>query len=133
MNYITQSPLKIGEMVERYHRPEAGAIVLFSGDVRNHHQGRGVEYLEYESQVEMAQASIEQILNDAKTKWELHDAFAVHRIGRVLPGESSVVIITTSSHREEAYSANRYIIDRIKEETPIWKKEFFSGGSSVWH
>ncbi len=131
--HLSNELLPIGEIVERYHHPRAGALVLFSGEVRNHHQGRSVSKIEYEAHEQMAEDSLAQICARAKEKWELHDAFCIHRLGPVEIGESSVVVITSSSHRPQAYEANRYIIDRLKEETPIWKHEFFEDGEKTWH
>lgn len=114
------------------HHAKAGAIVLFSGEVRNHHEGESVDFLEYEAHEEMAAHSIHLILQEAQKKWPLHFAFAQHRIGKIDIMESAVVVVTSSSHRLEAYDANQYIIDRIKEETPIWKKEYFTSGGAKW-
>jgi molybdopterin synthase catalytic subunit len=80
----------------------------------------------------MAEKMISSIIADARLKFKLHGAICVHRIGKVEVCESAVVVITTSSHREEAYAANRYIIDRVKHEAPIWKKEIFSDGTAEW-
>lgn len=114
------------------HDAKAGAIVLFSGEVRNHHEGQSVDFLEYEAHVEMASKAIFEIIKQAKQKWPLHYVHAQHRIGKVAISESAVVVVTSSAHRDAAYEANRYIIDRIKAEAPIWKKEFFSEGNGVW-
>ena len=89
-------------------------------------------YLEYETQEVMAAKAIKQILDDAAVKFPLKIAVAQHRIGKVGISESAVVVITASPHRSEAYSANRYIIDRIKHEAPIWKCEYFTDGTKEW-
>lgn len=111
---------------------QAGAVVVFSGNVRNHHEGRGVLYLEYEAQEELAESQIKAILGEARERWGLHYAHAIHRLGRVEIAEASVLIVVSASHRGEAYEASRYIIDEIKERAPIWKKEFFEEGDSTW-
>jgi molybdopterin synthase catalytic subunit len=85
-----------------------GAVVTFLGLVRNHNAGRRVQHLEYEARV------------------ALH-----HRIGRLEVGEASVAIAVASAHRAEAYAACRYVIERVKQIAPIWKREFFEGGD-VW-
>jgi molybdopterin synthase catalytic subunit len=130
--YISDSPLDVVGLLASAHHPKAGALVLFSGEVRNHNLGRDVDYLEYEAYIPMASRMIKEILNEALRKWSLHIALAQHRIGKVEVGESAVVVITASSHRREAYEANRYIIDRIKHEVPIWKCEYFSDGTKKW-
>jgi len=73
-----------------------------------------------------------QFRAEAREKWGLQHAIAQHRIGRLAIGESAVVVITASSHRREAYEANRHIIDRIKHEVPIWKCEYYADGSHQW-
>jgi molybdopterin synthase catalytic subunit len=119
-------------MLARAHHPGAGAVVLFSGEVRDSNLGRTVAFLEYEAYAPLADRLIAEILTMAKEKWGLHIAFAQHRTGRVAVGDTAVVVITASAHRSEAYAANRYIIDRIKHEAPIWKCEHYADGGSEW-
>lgn len=130
--YISEEPLDIVGLLKSAHHPAAGAVVLFSGEVRDHNGGRTVDYLEYEAHVSMASKMIEQILEDAREKWRLNISIAQHRVGKVIVSESAVVVITASAHRSEAYAANRYIIDRIKHEVPIWKCEYFTDGNKEW-
>lgn len=130
-HYISSEPLNFAELFA-HDLPQAGAVVLFSGEARNHHKGREVAYLEYEAHEILAAKSIESILNDAKEKFRLHMARCVHRTGRLYPGEPAVIVVTAASHREEAYEANRYIIDRVKRESPIWKNEFYPDGTNEW-
>jgi molybdopterin synthase catalytic subunit len=119
-------------MLKAAHHPGAGAVVLFSGEVRDNNRGRDVAFLEYESYIPLASKMIADILQDARDRWSLHSAIARHRIGKVAIGETAVVVITASAHRSEAYAANRYIIDRIKHEAPIWKCEYYADGSHEW-
>ena len=130
--YVTASPLDLAALLSNAHHPKAGAVVLFSGEVRENNQGKQVEYLEYEAYVPMASKMIASVLNEAMSKWNLTIAVARHRIGKVEVGESAVVVITCAAHRKEAYAANRYIIDKIKHEVPIWKCEYFTDGSKKW-
>lgn len=130
--HITHTLIDLNKIVSLAHHAKAGAIVLFSGEVRNHHEGESVDFLEYEAHEEMADRSIQEILQDTNLKWPLHFAFAQHRIGKVDIMESAVVVVTSASHRGEAYEANQYIIGRIKSETPIWKKEYFTTGDAKW-
>ena len=132
INPISEQALNIVNLLSNAHHPKCGAIVLFSGEVRDGNNGKEVSYLEYEAQPVMATKMINEILDEAKSKWPLHIAVAQHRIGKVAIGESAVIIITATPHRKEAYDANRYIIDRIKHEVPIWKCEYFSDGSHEW-
>ncbi len=132
MNHISALPLDIVGLLAGAHHPQAGAVVLFSGDVRDNNLGKEVAYLEYEAHESMAAKMIAAILEEAQSKWPLNIALAQHRIGQVKVGESAVVVITASPHRSEAYAANRYIIDRIKHEVPLWKCEYFTDGTKKW-
>lgn len=131
-NHISAAPLDIVELLKNAHHPGAGAVVLFSGEVRDSNRGREVAYLEYESYAPLASKLIGDILQEAKEKWKLQIALACHRVGKVAISDTAVVVITASAHRSEAYAANRYIIDRIKHEAPIWKCEHFTDGAHEW-
>lgn len=130
--YISNEPINPASLLAASHHPQAGALVLFSGDVRDNNLGHQVAYLNYEAKESLAAKMIHEILETARLRWKLNIAAAQHRIGKVGVGESAVVVITASAHRREAYEANRYIIDRIKHEVPIWKCEYFSDGSYKW-
>lgn len=132
MNYITDKPLDYSSLFDDFRDPNSGAVVLFSGEVRGSNQGKVVSHLEYEAYDAMAERMIESILEEAKTKWSLNKAVCVHRTGRVEISGCAVVVITASAHRSAAYEANRFIIDRVKHEVPIWKHEFFTDGTSEW-
>jgi molybdopterin synthase catalytic subunit len=129
---ITAEPIDIAKLLQQAHRAEAGAVVLFSGEVRNNHNGKAVQYLEYEAYIPMAEKIIDGIVQQAIERWKLCFASAVHRIGRVEISESAVVVITVHGHRKEAYEANQYIIDKIKSDAPIWKCEHYTDGSLEW-
>ena len=129
---ITDEPINAAALLAEAHHPKAGAIVLFSGEVRDNNAGEEVDYLFYESHIALAQNTINAILKEATERWSLNLAVAQHRIGKVEIGESAVVVITASPHRKEAYIANRFIIDKIKHEAPIWKCEYFKNGQKVW-
>jgi molybdopterin synthase catalytic subunit len=129
---ISAEPLDIAELLSIAHHPGAGAVVLFSGDVRNNNNNKEVAFLEYEAQVRMATTMIRSILIEATEKWKLTIAIAQHRIGKVSVTETAVIVITASAHRKEAYAANQFIIDKIKNEAPIWKCEYFTDGTKQW-
>lgn len=131
-NYISEAPLDPVDLLSRAHHPRAGAVVLFSGEVRDGNNGREVAFLEYEAHAVLASKMIARILEEAISRWSLHIAVAQHRTGKVAVGESAVIVITSSAHRKEAYMANRFIIDKIKHEVPIWKCEHFSDGTKEW-
>ena len=106
--------------------------MLFSGDVRINNLGKEVAHLEFEAQEKLAAKMIQEILEQATQKWQLNIAVAQHRLGKVGISECAVVVITASPHRKEAYDANRYIMDRLKHEVPIWKCEYFTDGTHKW-
>lgn len=130
--FIISEPIDLNIALHKAHHAKAGAVVLFSGEVRNHHEGQSVAFLEYETQAEMAQSQMRKIVEEATAKWGLHFVFCQHRIGKVELTESAVVVVTSGSHRNEAYQANIEIIDRIKSEVAIWKKEYLVDGSGIW-
>lgn len=129
---ITNAPIDIALLLQQAHHPKAGGVVLFSGEVRNHHAGKSVRYLEYEAYAPMAEKLIREVVQTAIQKWDLLYAAAVHRVGRIEISESAVAVVTAHSHRKEAYEANQYIIDRIKQEAPIWKCEYYEDGTHAW-
>ena len=129
---LSADPLDIVGLLSRAHHPGAGAVVLFSGEVRDSNKGRSVLGLEYEAYAPLANKLIAEILEEARVKWSLHVAIAQHRTGKVSVGDTAVVVITASAHRSEAYAANRHIIDRIKHEAPIWKCEHYADGTKEW-
>lgn len=130
--YITDEIINIADLLNIYKDPAAGGLVLFSGDVRNHNLGKEVSHLFYEAAESMAEKMMEELLREAKEKWNLVSAFAIHRTGNVKTGECAVAVLTSSAHRKEAYEANRYIIEKIKHELPLWKCEYFADGSKQW-
>lgn len=129
---LSAEPLDVVALLAQAHHPAAGAVVLFSGEVRDHNNGMGVDYLEYEAYEAMATKMIKTIIADAHEKFPLNVAVAQHRTGKVAVGETAVIVITASAHRAEAYAANQYIIHRIKHEATIWKCEYFSDGTKQW-
>jgi len=129
---LSGEPIDMPGLLSGAHHPGAGAVVLFSGEVRDNNLGREVAYLEYEAYEPLAVSLIAEILATAKQRWSLHTAIAQHRTGRVDIGDTAVVVITASAHRGEAYAANKYIVDRIKHEAPIWKCEHYADGAHQW-
>ena len=110
--------------------PDAGAVVTFTGTVRDNARGRTVTALEYEAYPSAAEKMLARVAAEAADRWpEVRMAIA-HRTGRLLPGEASVVIACASPHRENAYAASAFAIARIKEIVPIWKKEWYADGSA---
>jgi molybdopterin synthase catalytic subunit len=112
-------------------RGSDGAIVTFLGLVRNHNVGRRVRYLEYEAYEPLALKTFEHIAAEVRSRWPQVRLALHHRIGRLEIGDASIAIAAASPHRADAYASCRYVIERVKQVAPIWKREFFDGGD-VW-
>jgi MoaE-MoaD fusion protein len=110
--------------------PGAGAIATFIGTVRDRGRGRAVTHLEYEAYAPAAELSLAQIGDEIRHTWGIEHVAIVHRVGSLTVGEASVVISVASAHREDAFAACRYAIERIKEIVPIWKKEHYADGAA---
>jgi MoaE-MoaD fusion protein len=110
--------------------PGAGAIATFIGTVRDHGRGRAVTHLEYEAYAPAAELTMAQIGDEIRERWGVDHVAIVHRIGSLAVGEASVVISVASAHRDAAFEACRYAIERIKEIVPIWKKEHYADGAA---
>jgi molybdopterin synthase catalytic subunit len=128
---IVQGPIDLDEVLDSVKSPEAGAIDVFIGTTRNHSDGRKVLSLEYEAYEPMAIKLMEAVGAEAGRRWGIDRFAIIHRTGRVGVGDASVVIAVSAVHRREAFEACRYMIDALKRDIPIWKKEVFSDGE-VW-
>jgi MoaE-MoaD fusion protein len=122
---VTEEPLAVERLAKLVARPTAGAIVSFQGTTRD------VERLEYEAYREMAEQRMASIVAETIERHGLEAAAAEHRVGVVPLGEASVIVAVSAAHREQAFAGAREIIDRIKAEAPIWKKEI-DRGSEGW-
>ncbi|HEY2635798.1 MAG TPA: molybdenum cofactor biosynthesis protein MoaE [Solirubrobacteraceae bacterium] len=114
---VTGEPLALDAVRSRVSDPRAGAVVCFEGVTRD------VDHLDYEAYAEMAEPRMREIVAEAIARHDLCAAAAEHRTGRVGLSEPSVVVAASAPHRGEAFAGAREIIDRIKAEAPIWKKE----------
>ena len=128
---ITNEPLNPEEITAQVRRDSNGAVITFLGTTRDFSEGRNVEYLEYEAYQPMAENMLQQIADELREKWDIADFAVAHRVGRVDIGEISLVVALSSPHRQQAFEAGQYVVDRIKQLVPIWKKEAFEGGE-VW-
>eukprot|EP01121_Diplochlamys_sp_Union-15-3_P001718 TRINITY_DN11497_c0_g1_i3.p1 TRINITY_DN11497_c0_g1~~TRINITY_DN11497_c0_g1_i3.p1 ORF type:complete len:150 (-),score=14.20 TRINITY_DN11497_c0_g1_i3:116-565(-) len=128
---VQSEVLNLEKISQEISAPEAGAISIFSGVTRNHHQGKRVIKLEYEAYVPMAEAKMKKIIEEIRRKWKdiIHVAL-YHRIGEVPLQESSVIVIISSVHRRDGLEAVHYAIDEIKAVVPIWKREYYEDGST---
>lgn len=129
---IVEERLDVGSIVSGVFRPDCGAVATFIGTTRIDESGdAAVEHLEYEAYRPMADRKLEEIGAEIEERWDVREVSIVHRVGRVDPGEPSVVIVVAAPRRGPAFEASRYAIERIKEIVPIWKREVWSDGY-VW-
>lgn len=127
---VQSDPLDARELEAMVAHPGAGAIATFIGVVRNSGRGKTVTHLEYEAYAPAAELALAQIGEEIAAKWEIEHMAITHRMGMLQVGEASVVISVASAHRDAAFDACRYAIERIKEIVPIWKKEHYLDGAS---
>ena len=129
---VTTEPLDVQQVHDLVKSSADGAVVTFDGIVRDNFDGREVRYLEYEAYAAMAEKKMADIAAEMQDKFAVGDVAMVHRIGRLEIGESSILIAVAAPHRQPAFEACAYAMDRVKQEVPVWKKEFFADGESHW-
>ncbi len=128
---IQDTPLCLQDVIDVVTSPSHGGLVTFSGVVRNHSKGKSVSRLDYEAYGPMAQKKLIELGQEARQKWPGVQVAIVHRVGTLIPGDLAVVIAVSAPHRKEAFLACEYVIERLKEDVPIWKKEYGEDGE-VW-
>lgn len=128
---LTDQELPIAEAYEWAVVPHCGAVVLFSGTVRDHADGRAdVQHLTYEAYEDQVTPVFTSIVDELRARWpDTGRVVLLHRTGRLDLEESSVIAVVSAPHRPEAFEAARYAIDALKESAPIWKHEVWADGS----
>lgn len=129
---ITADALDPAPLAAYVLTPEDGAVVTFAGVARNHFGGRATAFLEYEAYAELARPALAQIAAEARERWSIGRVAVHHRVGRLEIGETAVLVVVAAPHRHAAFEAAEYIMDRIKEIAPIWKKEHWADGAAEW-
>jgi|SRR5690348_8522204 len=114
--------------------PRAGGIAVFLGTTRaeSNNQTRPLHALDYEAYADMVQPQLQDLARRARQQWPIVKLALLHRTGRVALAEPSVVIAVSTPHRQNAFDACRWLIDTLKSEAAIWKKEIWADGSSTW-
>ena len=128
---IVDGPIPAEAIVAGIKAGGDGAVCVFDGIVRDNTRGRRTLYLDYEAYREMALEQMKGLAAEAGVKFGVRDVALVHRLGRLVVGETSVLIVVASAHRGAAFDACRWLIDTLKKTVPIWKKETFADGA-VW-
>jgi molybdopterin synthase catalytic subunit len=119
-------------LTEQVRRPDCGAVVTFLGTVRDLTDGKVTTSLEYEAHPALAEKALADIEAEARQRWAIGEVALVHRLGHLDIGEVSVAVAVSCPHRAEAFEACRYIIERLKQQVPIWKKEHWADGTQEW-
>jgi molybdopterin synthase catalytic subunit len=136
MRYLTTAPISWDRVVSLNRwvsHDGCGAIVTFVGVVRADRDGyRAVRVLCYEAYPEMAEPLIHRLVNEATARWPLEGVQVQHRLGLVEVGQISVVVVVAAQHRAQAYAASAFLIERIKHDVPVWKREQYDDGTSQW-
>ncbi len=128
---IQTEDFDIGAAVAQLRKGNAkiGAIASFIGLVRDMNEGDDVSTMTLEHYPGMTEKALEDIVAQAKSRWELYDALVVHRVGRLLPLDQIVLVVVTSAHRGDAFSACEFLMDYLKTQAPFWKKEDTAKGA----
>ena len=103
--------------------PRVGAVVSFLGTVRDMNDGTQVKAMTLEHYPGMTEKALQDILDQAKARWDIYQTLVIHRVGPLLPEDQIVLVAVTSAHRGEAFAACEFIMDYLKTAAPFWKKE----------
>lgn len=129
---ITAATLDAAPLAAYVRTPADGAVVVFSGVARDNSEGKRTSHLFYEAYAEMAEPVLAQIAREAAEKWTIGRVAVHHRTGKLEIGETAVIVAVAAPHRHGAFEAAEYVMDRIKEIAPIWKRETWADGSTGW-
>lgn len=130
---VQQERFDSGAEIDRLsHNPACGAVVSFSGLVRDYGDRQDVAALQLEHYPGMTEKALHTIIEQARQRWQLQAATIIHRVGHLPLGEAIVLVVTASSHRKNAFAAAEFLMDFLKTEAPFWKKEILRDGSAHW-
>jgi molybdopterin synthase catalytic subunit len=126
---ILDGVLPIAAVMNEIKAGVDGAVCAFDGIVRNNTRGRETLYLDYEAKMPMALNEMRRLAAEAEERFAVREVAILHRLGRLYVGETSVLVVVASAHRGAAFEACRWVIDTLKKQVPIWKKETFVDGA----
>jgi len=129
---LTHQPIDTAALLRHVNSPQAGAVVLFLGTVREVTAGRRTIALDYECYEEMARKNLAELADQARQRWPIIQCAIVHRLGHLELGEASVAVAVSTPHRQDAFEAGKWLIDTLKAVAPIWKKENWDDGTTQW-
>ena len=128
---ISNEVLPAAEVMARIKAGADGAVCAFDGIVREQHTGAETLYLDYEAKMPMALNEMRRLAAEAEERFAVREVAILHRLGRLYVGETSVLVVVASAHRGAAFEACRWVIDTLKKQVPIWKKEDVCGWGTV--
>jgi molybdopterin synthase catalytic subunit len=129
---IQQEPLDAGEAARFLYDPRAGGVDLFCGTTRQWTRDKETLELSYECYEPMALKEMHNLVHAAREQWSIEKACMLHRLGIVPVAEASVIIGVSTPHRDDAFHACRFLIDQLKVQVPIWKREYYADGTTEW-
>ena len=132
MSELVSGPLDVASLIQAATRPDCGALAVFLGTTRDHHEGRRVASLAYEAYEPMALEALKKLEHATTERFGVASCTIVHRLGLVPPTEASVIVVVTAAHRGPAFDACRWAMDELKRGVPIWKKERYADGTEGW-
>lgn len=130
--HLHQGPLDEARWAQELVKADAGALVSFSGRVRNHHEGREVLALDYEAVEALCVKEGSRVLAEARQRFPVIAILCVHGLGHLRVGQCAVYVGVLSAHRREAFAACSWVLDQVKHRLPIWKCEHYADGTSQW-
>jgi len=130
--YLTKDSIEPARFVSAKTAPHCGGVDVFFGVIRDYNEGKSVKELFYDCYEPMAEKEIAKVIERAKSETGVHEIRVLHRIGRLRVGEVAVAIMASGAHRQEAFAACRQVIDEIKQDVPIWKKEVYEDSTHDW-
>jgi molybdopterin synthase catalytic subunit len=131
MAQITDSPVGVGDLASLVDDPRAGAVVTFSGDVRDHDHGRDVLRLVYEAHPTAPQI-LADVAADIAARFEVVALAVAHRVGPLAIGDCALAAVVSAAHRGEAFAACSALVDETKARLPVWKHQYFADGTDEW-
>ena len=131
-HHIRSTPLSLDAMLADTEREDCGALAIFAGTVRNHHEGKPVTHLVYTAHAALCEKLIAGIEAETRERFGVPICRIQHRIGELAVGQNAILVVVRSPHRAEAFAALRHAVDATKHRAPIWKEEFYADGSSAF-
>lgn len=129
---IQSTPLSLDSLLSGSERPDCGALAIFAGTVRDHHEGRAVRSLTYSAHARVAEKLIRDIEAEIAERFDVPVCRAVHRVGSLSIGETAILAMARGAHRAETFAAMQALVEAVKHRVPIWKEEFYADGTSAF-